>query len=258
MSTITLHPVTRATKASNRFCRPAVLSILTGLDTADTARLLRKVSGKRSIKGTATRHLHAALAELGIAVAPFPTHREATTCGLKPVTFVQWERRSRPVRGNDTILLVMGHHWAVVQGRRYACGISRAPVPFSKVPHRCARVTEAYRLTRVDTKPFGAPPPPAPKPPNPDRIEAQRLATLYGIRIEDGDARGEWWVWGPTRCYDSDGLWPDGEGDPLSGERFCTSWFDVLAAVRVYVDAIEASRVSTLQTAATPCDTLEP
>lgn len=248
MSAITLRPVKRTQgRRSNRFCGPSVLSILTGLDTADTARLLRQVSGRRRIMGTSTSHLKAALSRLGIDTVGFPTYRTHGPTGSKALTFVQWERQSRATRGGEAILLVMGHHWAVVQGRRYACGISHKPVPFSQIPHRCARVTEAYRLIRVQTgKQFASlvPPPPVTKADvgRQRREQARKLAATYGIQIEDGDYPDQHFVYPPSRCYDADGLWPDGEGDPLQGERSCYSWGEVLAAVRVYADAIEASR----------------
>jgi hypothetical protein len=247
---ITLHAVKRAHgRRSNRYCGPSLISILTGLDTRDTARLLREVSGRSSIKGTSSEHIRRALSRLGIDLVSFPTHRIQLRTGTKAVTFVQWERASRAVRGSDAILLVMGNHWAVVQGRRYACGMVRKPVPFSAVPHRCARVTEAYRLIRTATgKRFTSlvPPAPASAPDlaRPVRERAKQLASTYGIQIEDSTDWGSkaWNVWAPPRCYEADGLWPDAEGDPLSGERFCDSWDEVLEAVKVYADAIEASR----------------
>lgn len=246
---IQLHPVKRGTKASNRYCGPAALSILTGLDTKDTARLLRDVSGFRSIKGTSRGAMKAALIKLGINVMRWSIPN--TFPCIKPLTFVQWERVTRIARDtDDTFLLVMGHHWAVIKGRRYACGLTKKPVGFKDIPHRKARVTDAWLLTRVaSVTPAAVIPAAPPKPPVvrvPERIEAKRLAAQHGIELtsvsmydrlnpeDDG-----------VFVYPPDGFYgPDNDGDPYDDQHVAYDWAEVLEHVKTYAAAIEAKKNS--------------
>ena len=61
---IALHDVRRERgRRSNRFCGAAALSALTGLDTADTAAILREVTGRARIMGTYDGQMRKALAK---------------------------------------------------------------------------------------------------------------------------------------------------------------------------------------------------
>jgi len=139
----------------------------------------------------------------------------------------------------------MGNHWAVVQGRRYACGLTKKPVPFSAVPHRCARVTSAHVLVRVaEVEPTTVIPAAPKREIDPERREAVALAARYGITLEsvsmydrlNPDLDGVF-VYPPSGLYDE-----DGENDPLNGNRVGFSWGEVLDNVKLYRDAIVAKQ----------------
>ncbi len=64
------------------------------------------------------------------------------------------------------------------------------------------------------------------------REQAKAIAALHGIEIEK-DGR-DFWVTHPDYL--------DQGNDPLEGNHFATSWAEVLDAVKVYAEAIEAAR----------------
>lgn len=113
---ITLRPVNHSGPRSNRYCGPSAISILTGLSTGDTAALLRKVSGKRSIKGIGSRPMRVALSQLGFNSSPDFDYQGQPAEGCP--TLSQWAKQRADKAA--TYLLSVGHHWAIVQGRRYA------------------------------------------------------------------------------------------------------------------------------------------
>ncbi len=234
--TLPLHirPVTQTSRASNRYCGPSAISILTGLDTADTARLLRLVSGRPAIKSTSSCEILTALRRLGIESNSIRSRYGSP----RRITLVRWLKLSRLERGTSPVLLAAGCHWLVVQGRRYACGISKTIVPFSQIPHRCARVEEAYRLTRVAAPDPSTIIPPAPKPIKLHRecTAVKALAAKYGIEVDDSertrsDQSATIWVYPPG------GLFTE-ETDPLNDEHFAYDWEEARHKVQTYVDAL--------------------
>ena len=147
---IPLHPVKRAIKASNRYCGPAILSILTGLDTTETARLLRHVGGRTRIRGTYTHEVERALSKLGYSMATSACY--ASQAAHQRPTLSQWSRANRG-RGQTTYIMSVGHHWAVVQGNRYACGIIGTIVPIKSSPKWRARVKHVWAIRRLEDAP---------------------------------------------------------------------------------------------------------
>jgi hypothetical protein len=103
----------------NRYCGPSVISAVTALTTGEAARLLRHVTGKASIKGTHSSHLIAALAKCNIDV-----YWDALKGPKGRKTLGQWLKSSAASRGSDVFLVSAGHHWQLVQGRRFVCGIT--------------------------------------------------------------------------------------------------------------------------------------
>lgn len=138
--TITLHRKT----GRNRFCGPSAISILTGGTSDQGSRLIRSINGRRQVTGTHAEDLLLALLK----------------CGIGAVQTHDYARRDRPtliawVRGptfdpGATYLVSAAHHWQIIQGDRYACGIVGKPVPLDhpKVKRR-GFVTAAYRLEPV-------------------------------------------------------------------------------------------------------------
>ncbi len=239
---LTLHPVKRATKASSKWCGPSAISILTGLDTRDTARLLRSVGGRRAIKGSYWSEMHSALSKLGFRLDP--CRIPLTSVPPKRLTLIAWLKRSRAERGSDTFLFTAGHHFAVVQGRRYACGQSKEIVPFARIPHRCARMEEVYKVVRVADRVVKSAIPVAYKPEASGRA-VKRLAEPYGIDVDDSqrdreEPNGTIWVYPGSQ-------WPEGLADPFDDEHYHYDWASARKAVETYIAALVAAKASTAQ-----------
>lgn len=229
---IRLRPVNHGPKR-NRYCGPSALSILTGIDTGRAAALLRRVSGAPRIRGTSSGAVKTALWNLGI-------HMSWTAMAGRRPTLTQWLKLTRTLRGDNTYLLAVGHHWAIIQGRRWACGIVGKPVPLKDSPKRRARVTEVYVLSRLSKVKLDTVVPPIKRPIDTERkprAEAKALAALHGIEIEVGDPS-------PDCIYVSTGLLgPD--QDPHEGDHYVYSWSEALTRVRDYVAAL--GRVNSLE-----------
>ncbi len=256
---LTLHPVKRATKASNRWCGPAILSILTGLDTRETATLLRAVGGRSRIKGSYTHEVSAALLKLGYSMLSLGHYGSQAH---KRPTLAQWSR-ANPKRQGTTYLMSVGHHWAIVQGRRYACGIVGKVVPLKGCPKWRARVKQVWAISRhVDapTNPaavVAALPEVAAKTTylsqTADRLAVKRLAEPYGISVDDRDRDKDdpgavIWV------YPGD-QWPEGMPDLFDDEHFHDDWASARKAVAAYVAAIRAARQGAATLSLTPSPT---
>lgn len=137
-----LHAVNHGTKAidKNRYCGPSVISAVTGLTTGEAAGLLRAVTGKASIKGTYASELIGAFAQCNIEVS-------SVRCVSGESTLGQWLKDSGQLRGDDVFLVSAGHHWQLVQGRNFVCGITCDVVSQrDRRVKRRAKVKSVYRL----------------------------------------------------------------------------------------------------------------
>ena len=150
-----LKPVNHGKKAGdkNRYCGPSAISAVTGMTTGEAARLLRHVSGRTAIKGTHPHELYRALAFCGIRmqtriVRPLSPPIQIKGKTVTHPTLAQWLKDTVKERTSDRIFLVVaGHHWQLVSGRRYVCGISGDVVSIrDKKVKRRARVSEVYEL----------------------------------------------------------------------------------------------------------------
>ena len=56
-----IKPVTTISTDRNRYCGPAVISAVTGMNSGEAARLIRSVSGQRAVRGAHTTHVRRAL-----------------------------------------------------------------------------------------------------------------------------------------------------------------------------------------------------
>ena len=239
MTTPSIKPVKRAAKGHNRFCGPAALSIIAGIDTAEAAAVLRFVTRKRAITGTHDWQVIKALNLLGYRV-----QSAARVNPLKPKdnpTLASW-LKSDERDGQGLYLIAAGNHWQVVQGRRYCCGLTKEIVSIrdEKVKRR-ARVTAAYRVEQSRKVALADVLPAKAKKADPERgvrQEAKRLAAAHGIEIEhERDAYGtNLLVWGPRwdSAFDEENI------DPFYDDHYAEDWSDALERVREYVKVVTA------------------
>lgn len=153
-----IHPVTVKGPRSNRWCGPAVISIIAGVTTDAAAKLLRDLTGRRSITGTYHYEVDWALRNLGYRLTALPRgsdadRSDARACGLrhygeKP-TLAAW-LRDTPRPAGTVFLVIAGNHYMVISGHRYCCGRVREIVSVrdDRVKRR-SRVSAAYVVTEI-------------------------------------------------------------------------------------------------------------
>tara|TARA_R110000868_G_scaffold31243_1_gene114622 strand:- start:1512 stop:2252 length:741 start_codon:yes stop_codon:yes gene_type:complete len=243
MTTPKLKPVTKAAKGHNRFCGPAALSIIAGVDTAEAAAVIRHVNKKRSVTGTHSWEIIKSLNLLGYRVSSV-----AKVDPLKPKnnpTLAAW-LKSDERDGQSLYLIAAGHHWQVVQGRRFCCGITKDIVSIrdEKVKRR-ARVTAAFKIEQERKVALAEVLPPSVKAQKEGRAKAaaairtkaRALANAHNIEIEVaiygfGSERDvSIIVWGPR------GVALD--NDPFEGDHYADDWADALARVEDYVKLLK-------------------
>ena len=254
-----IQAVRKAAKGHNRFCGPAVLSIVTGIDTAQAAALIRKTSNVRSVMGTSTYQIIRAFNALGYhltsAAKINPNDRKSNP------TLAAWLKETASTRGNDVFLISAGYHWQIVQGRRFCCGLTQKPVSLKhdKVKRR-ARVAGVWKITynQFDGKAIED------LIPSPDSYEqkrkrvvassaakARRLAKKHDIEIEvecwgsGSDRYTRTIVWGHELTMDSAVI-----DDPYAGDHYVEDWQDALERVETYVELLEEFRRNALAKAA--------
>ena len=190
------HGTTKADK--NRYCGPSVISAITGMTTGEASRLVRSLSGVKSVKGTSTRQVRDALRDCNIDMQRC-SFNMALSRSTGP-TLAGWLKQTVKERTADRVfLIVAGWHWQLVQGRRYVCGIVGDVVSIKdKKIKRRARVAEVYELTMTAAKVVT---PPAAKKPkqttNNFRGKAQRLAKKMGMEIgieRTGYGDNSYWI----------------------------------------------------------------
>ena len=233
MPTATLKPVKRAAKGHNRFCGPAALSIIAGIDTAEAAAVIRKGNGARSVKGTSHFDLLRALATLG--------YKASSAAKIDPFkrktnpTIAAW-LKSDERDGQSLYLISAGYHWQVVQGRRFCCGITKDIVSIRdpKVKRR-ARLVAVWKIEQDHKVAIADVLPPKAKDTEATiRRKAKRLADEHGIDIETyrsydfGEYNSSIIVWGQRDICDVEGL------DPFWGDHYADDWADALERVQEY------------------------
>lgn len=132
----------------NRYCGPAAMAAITGLNTGECARIMRDVSGKRSIRGLHVQHMIRSLNHVGIAVASVEYEGDPS----RP----EWERyKDRPTLnqwlkeydGHPAIVVAGNHYWAM-SGDSYVDSFNRMPVPLSSIRQPKARVEQVLWIMR--------------------------------------------------------------------------------------------------------------
>ena len=131
----------------NRYCGPAVLSIMSGITTAQASRLIRHLYPYlHAVRGTSSGQIKKAFGELGINM--FSVAYRPAASGKRNPTLAGWLKQTVDERTPGRVfLLVAGHHWQIVTGRRDICGIVKelGSIKDKRVKRR-ARVTEVYEL----------------------------------------------------------------------------------------------------------------
>ena len=239
MPTATLKPVKRAAKGHNRFCGPAALSIIAGIDTAEASAVIRHVTGKRSVTGTTNWAILKSLSLLG-----FRSTSAAKVNPLDPKsnpTLAAW-LKSDERDGQSLYLISAGHHWQVVQGRRFCCGVSKDIVSIrdGKVKRR-ARVAGVWRIEHDSKVALADVLPVKVRVKDAEatvRRKAHALARAHGIHIETYRADGytQIIVWGPHWSADV----VEDDADPYYGDHYADNWADALGRVEEYVQLIAA------------------
>jgi len=201
------HGTTKADR--NNYCGPSVISAITGMTTGEASRLIRSVSGVKSVKGSSTSQVRKSLRECNIdaQLCNF-SHRMRLSRSTGP-TLAGWLKQTVKERTADRVfLIVAGWHWQLVQGRRYVCGISGDVVSIKdKAVKRRSRVAEVYELTmtaaKVVTPPTAKKPKRVANPTDSYRGKAKRLSKELGIEIDveryhynDGTRDTQYWIGG--------------------------------------------------------------
>lgn len=164
-----IHPVNHSKGDTNRWCGPSAISIVTSMTTGEAARLLRHVTGKASIKGTENGAMINAFRKCGVGmiriqnysvkvvkvptlvsgqmVAAVKTKGVGKRIDERP-TLAAWFKQTADLRSTGRVFLISaGHHWQIVSGRRFCCGLTKEIVGFDhKKVHRRARVNEVFEL----------------------------------------------------------------------------------------------------------------
>lgn len=220
-------------KDKNRYCGPAVISAVTKLTTGEAARLIRKQTGKPCVRGTSTSDVRYALEACGIEMwsAGYRTYHNPTLAA--------WLRESKKDRTPGRVYLISaGHHWQLVSGRRYTCGLIREIVSIKdKRVKRRARVAEVYELTSDNvTKPEID----VSKPKDldaSDRAKARRIEEKIGAEIDlqhwrEYPAQGvDIFVYPPASILDKD--------DPYDGDHLADTWGEALQMLQDYEKIVD-------------------
>ena len=175
MHEIKMHDVQRA-RGGNRYCGPAVLSSLLGIDTDAGAQLIRETcpdQHPRSVRGTSPRTLRRTLYAQGLDTEAIPWAvdadggvcrrrsdtnildlfgGEAQLIPARRPTLATWLRLMREWRTPGRVFLIAStRHWLLVSGRRYVCGLTGTVVSVrSKSVKRRVRVTGAWEVIPRD------------------------------------------------------------------------------------------------------------
>jgi hypothetical protein len=149
MKNINIKPVNHGTTKAdkNRYCGPSAISAVTGMTTGEAARLLRHVSGRKSIKGTYTSEVTDVLEMCNIK-ATYEDFGLRLSYSKGP-TLARFLKHTVKERNAKRVFLISaGRHWQVIQGRRIVCGILKEPTSVrDKSVRRRKRVNKCYELS---------------------------------------------------------------------------------------------------------------
>lgn len=167
-------PLTSGGGKANRFCGPCAVSAITGMPTGETAQIMRRYHGRRSMTGARPAELLFALESLGYhaesgwaqldaqpgysmvrygrgaqAYRQADQHYDRARANhASAPTLATWLRTtqwSREATG-ACYLVVLTRHFAVVQRDRYVCALTEQLVPVASAPGRRSRVIQVFRV----------------------------------------------------------------------------------------------------------------
>ena len=221
-------------KDKNRYCGPSVISAVTDLTTGEAARLIRKQSGRKAIRGSYSYEVLDALRACNIQARRWEKPGVRLNRKTGP-TLAGWLKMSKEDRTPGRVfLIVAGWHWQIVSGRRYTCGRIREIVSIKdKRVKRRARVAEAYELISDNvTRPGIDVSKPKPKS-NPYYYRVKKMIQQYpefGLTYEKDDI--SYWV---TMSSELEKYAEDTE-HPLCDEHYCVDIEDVARRMEEMVE----------------------
>lgn len=134
---MTLHPAI----GSNHFCGPGALAIITGHSTGDCARVLRQVSGKRSIMRIAVPYMLQAMDKLGIQHGPMIEPARGTALSRFMVTHSH----------GRYLVVITGHYCVIDTTTCQVCDNHTIyPLPIAKYSRQGHWVRKAWRIIEED------------------------------------------------------------------------------------------------------------
>lgn len=218
-------PVLRSVaKGSNRYCGPAALSIITGMDTGRCAKFFRKISGKRAIRGLHHHHMLRGLEILGY---------EAHACAILPKQNLRKWAEENCMIFEPLYLLSVGHHYALVQKNRYCCGIVKDPVPLTESPYIRKRVNRVWIISRKSIVDFDKECPVDVKTIDPlwaEKISVYHRAKELGAEVYMED--GQIWLYPPPSVLFED-------NDPYEGEHSVDDWKQAHKMLETYANMMK-------------------
>ena len=111
MSKLKIRDVVRDS-GSNIYCGPSAFSVITGLDTTISARILANFDSDISVKGCYERTLRSAIRNYGLDIKKVKNTPEKLGAFIK----------QRKVGDKNFYLISARHHFQIIQGNRYVCG----------------------------------------------------------------------------------------------------------------------------------------
>jgi len=147
MKHLRINAVSTLATDRNRYCGPAVISSVTGMNTGEAARLIRSVTRKRKVTGVHTHHVLKCMKLCGIEIGS-RTWTYGLRSSKKRPTLAGWLKSAKDFRTKGRVFLVIaGNHFQLIEGRRYVCGITKDIVSIKdkSVKRRC-RVESVYEL----------------------------------------------------------------------------------------------------------------
>ena len=227
-----MNAVKHPTSGRNRYCGPAALSIIAGIDSKQAAALLRLVSGRRFIKSASYGAVLGALSRLGYLPKPWQFNR-----ALKRPSFAAWCRDERR-RPDCTYLVEAGHHYRVVSGRQVCCSVTQKPVFIGRSPLRRARVNAVWTITKVRDVAPETVIPQAPARPNKSSLRRKVKALMAELHASyDRDDIPDAYYLTTELVYCTNGE------DPWYGDHYCYSLEEVHDRLAELKEMLETGRV---------------
>lgn len=123
----------------NRYCGPAALAAITGINTGQAAALLRWVGNRRSITGAGDEDMLAALYIHG-----FELDRTESHYPQKLMTLRKWLDNHYT---GQLVLVSAGRHWWAIEGDKCVDSFNRRPTPIEQIHMPRCQVCDAHYLT---------------------------------------------------------------------------------------------------------------